>query len=40
MVPAEIQKLFHFIKYLDDRKAELTQYIPLCDELAKLNAER
>lgn len=40
MVPAEIQKLFYFIEYLDRRKAELMQYIPLCDELIKLNAER
>lgn len=40
MVPAEIQKLFNFIKYLDDRKVEFMQYIPLCDELIKLNAER
>ena len=40
MIPAEIQKLFNFIEYLDGRKAELMQYIPLCDELIKLNAER
>lgn len=40
MVPAEIQKLFKFIEYLNGRKAELIQYIPLCDELTKLNAER
>lgn len=40
MIPSEIQKLFNFIEYLDKRKAELIQYIPLYDELIKLNAER
>ena len=41
MIPEKIQALFDFIDYLDDRKAELIDtYLPLCDELSKLDVQR
>ena len=41
MIPEKIQALFDFIDYLDQRKTELiNKYLPLCDELSKLDIER
>ena len=41
MVPQKIQALFDFIDYLDNNKSEyIEKYIPLCDELKKLDSQR
>lgn len=41
MIPEKIQALFDFIDYLDSRKTEyITKYIPLCNELINLDAQR
>lgn len=41
MIPEKIQALFAFIDYLDTNKIEyIEKYIPLCDELNKLDIQR
>lgn len=41
MIPTKIQSLFDFINFLDSNKNEyIEKYIPLCEELEKLDFER
>lgn len=40
MIPQKINALFEFIDFLESKKVELIRYIPLCNELEKLDKER